>query len=155
VTEGGPELADGRTEGGGLGLREQRHCRARETLLGGTEAVEERGDADLDENPPKGTRAYTGGGDKRCPGDALGSQTHGPDGYTSPIGDADEGDRLVQPDFVQDVLHPEGVPVSLGRGAGLSTKAGLAHDVGCVDAMALRQRQEPCQAGGVQGVPAR
>jgi hypothetical protein len=43
VPEGGPELLDGRAEGGVLGLREQRHCHALETLLGGTEAVEERG----------------------------------------------------------------------------------------------------------------
>src|SRR5215203_915624 len=40
VPEGGPELPDGGAEGGLLGLSVQRHRRARETLLGGTEAVE-------------------------------------------------------------------------------------------------------------------
>src|SRR5215211_6667474 len=77
VPEGGPELPDGGAEGGVLGLREQRHCHARETLLGGTEAVEERGGAELDEHPQEGqegARGYAGGGDKRRLRDALGSK---------------------------------------------------------------------------------
>ena len=47
------------------------------------------------------------------------------------------------------------MPVPLRRGAGLRTKARLAYDVGRVEAVALGQRQEPLQAGGVQGVAAR
>jgi hypothetical protein len=47
------------------------------------------------------------------------------------------------------------MPIPLGRGASLRTKARLAYDVGRVEAVALGQRQEPLQAGGVQGVAAR
>jgi hypothetical protein len=47
------------------------------------------------------------------------------------------------------------VSVPLRRGASLRTKAGLPHDVGRVEAVALRQRQKPLEAGGVQGVGAR
>ena len=50
VPEGGPELPDGGAEGALLGICEQCHCRAPQTLLGGTEAVEERGGADLEEH---------------------------------------------------------------------------------------------------------
>jgi hypothetical protein len=154
VPEGGPELPDGGAEGGVLGLREQRHCRALEALLGGTEAVKERGGTDLEEHTQEGACGYGGRGDKRCPGDALGGYSHGPDGYGRPVGDADER-RTLQAEAVEDVLSPEGMPVPLGRGASLRTKARLAYDVGRVEAVALGQRQEPLQAGGVQGVAAR
>ena len=41
-----------------LGICEQCHCRAPQTLLGGTEAVEERGGADLEEDPQEGACSY-------------------------------------------------------------------------------------------------
>src|SRR5829696_2885066 len=154
VPEGGPKLPDGRAEGGILGLGEQDHRRTLETLLGGTEAVEERGGADLEEYPQKGARGYGGGGDERCPGDALGGYSHGPDGYGRSVGDAHER-RTLQAEAVEDVLRPEGVAVPLRRGAGLRTKAGVPHDVGRIEAVALSQGQEPVEAGGVQGVVAR
>jgi hypothetical protein len=47
------------------------------------------------------------------------------------------------------------MPIPLGRGASLRTKARLAYDVGRVEAVALGQRQEPLQAGGVQCVGSR
>ena len=58
VPEGGPELPDGGAEGALLGICEQCHCRAPQTLLGGTEAVEERGGADLEEDPQEGACSY-------------------------------------------------------------------------------------------------
>src|SRR5215216_2462765 len=90
VPEGGPELPDGGVEGGVLGLREQSHCRAPQTLLGRAQAIEERGGADLDEDPQKGACSYACRGDERRPRDALGGYSHGPDRYGSPIGDAHE-----------------------------------------------------------------
>src|SRR5215216_1320501 len=114
VPEGGPKLPDGRAEGGILGLGEQDHRRTLETLLGGTEAVEERGGADLYEYPQKGACGYGGGGDERRPTDALGGYSHGPDGYGRPVGDAHER-RTLQAEAVEDVLHPEGMPVPLLR----------------------------------------
>src|SRR5215213_10461103 len=90
VPEGGPELPDGRAEGGVLGLREQRHCRAPEPRLGGTQAVDECGGADLAEDPQEGACGYAGWGDERRPGDALGGESHGPDRYGRPVGEAHE-----------------------------------------------------------------
>jgi hypothetical protein len=62
---------------------------------------------------------------------------------------------VLKAEAVEDVLRPEGVPVTLRRGAGLRAKAGLAHYVGRVDAVAFGQGQEPLEAGGVQGVGSR
>ena len=67
VPEGGPELPDGGAEGALLGICEQCHCRAPQTLLGGTEAVEERGGADLEEDPQEGACSYARGRDERRP----------------------------------------------------------------------------------------
>src|SRR5215213_10440476 len=136
VPEGGPELADGGAEGGLLGLREQGHRRTLETLLGGTEAVEERGGTDLEEHTQKGACGYACWGDERRLRDALGSEAHGPDRYGRPVGDAHQR-RPLQAEDVEDVLRPEGVAVSLRRGAGLRTKARLPYDVGRVEAVAL------------------
>src|SRR5918996_1903527 len=47
------------------------------------------------------------------------------------------------------------MPVPLGRGAALRARPGLAHDVGRVEAVALDQRQEPLQAGGIESVASR
>src|SRR5215213_2792443 len=154
VPEGGRELPDSGAEGGVLGLREQRHCHAPETRLGGTQAVEECGGADLDEYPQEGACGYAGWGDERRPTDALGGEPHGPDRYGRPVGEAHER-RTLQAEAVEDVLRPEGMPVPLRRGAGLRTQARLPHDVGRVEAVALGQGQEPLEAGGVQGVAAR
>src|SRR5215212_4496555 len=154
VPEGGPELPDGGAEGGVLGLREQRHCRAPETLLGGTEAVEERRGADLDDHPQKGACGYACGGDERRPRDALWGQAHGPDCYGRPVREPHER-RTLQAEAVEDVLHPEGVAVPLRRGPLLRAPARLADDVWRVEAVALGQRQKPLKAGGIQGVGSR
>src|SRR5215212_9285367 len=154
VPEGGPELPDGGAEGGILGLREQRHRRALETLLGGTEAVEERRGADLDDHPQKGACGYACGGDERRPRDALWGQAHGPDCYGRPVREPHER-RTLQAEAVEDVLHPEGVAVPLRRGPLLRAPARLADDVWRVEAVALGQRQKPLKAGGIQGVGSR
>jgi hypothetical protein len=142
MPEGRPQLPDGGVEGWVLGLREQKPSHAPEALLSGTESVEERGGTDLDEHPQKGACGNAGGGDERRPTDALGGYSHGPDRYGRPVGEAHERSAL-QAEAVEDVLRPESVPVPLGRGAGLRAKAGLAHDVGRVEAMALGKGQEP------------
>ena len=152
VPEGGPELPDGGAEGGVLGLREQRHCRALEALLGGTEAVKERGGTDLEEHSQEGACGYGGRGDKRCPGDALGGYSHGPDRYGRPVGDNHQRHAL-KAQAVQDVLRPEGVLVPLRPL--LRAVAGLAYDVWRLDAVALGQGQKPLEASGVQGVASR
>src|SRR5215207_10075241 len=131
-----------------------RSLAALETLLGGTQAVEERGGANLEEYPQEGARGYAGGGDERRPTDALGGYSHGPDRYGHSVGDAHER-RTLQAEAVEDVLRPEGVAVPLRRGAGLRAKTGVPHDVGRIEAVALCQGQEPLQAGGVQCVVAR
>jgi hypothetical protein len=63
VPQGGPELPDGGVEGGVLSLRVQGLRHAREALLGRTQAVEERGGADLEEHPQEGDSGYSCGGD--------------------------------------------------------------------------------------------
>jgi hypothetical protein len=154
MPEGRPELPDGGAEGGVLGLREQKPSRAPETLLGGTESVEEHRETDLEEHPQKGACGYACGGDERRLRDALGGYSHGPDRYGRPVGEAHQR-RPLEAQAVEDVLRPESVPVPLRRGPLLRAKAGLPYDVGCVEAVALGQGQEPLEAGGVQGVASR
>ena len=86
---------------------------------------------------------------------APGARPIGPHSYARPVGEADEGDGRTQPEAVEDVLSPEGGPVALRRGPDLCAPARLTDDVGRVEAVALRQRQEPLKAGGVQEVAAR
>jgi hypothetical protein len=95
------------------------------------------------------------GRDERRPRDALGGEDHQSQRYARPVGEADEGDGRAQAEAVEDVLGPEGVPVALRRGPDLRAPARLTDDVRRVEAVALRQRQEPLKAGGVQEVAAR
>src|SRR5918995_5464138 len=151
---GGPDLPDGEAEGGVLGLRQYGPRRAQQALVRGPQAVEKQGGGDFAEHPRSADRDYAGGDDERRLGDALGGQTHGPDGYARPVGDPHER-RARKAEAVEDVLHPEGVAVALGRGPLLRALARLANDVGRVEAVSLRQRQKPLEDDGVQEVAAR
>src|ERR671920_1811833 len=122
-------------------LRQQGPRRVQEILLRGTQAVEDHGDGYSDEHPQNRAGCYAGGGDKRRLGDALGGQAHGPDGEARPVGEADEGGAL-EAEAVEDVLYPEGVAIPPRRGASLRAQAGLSHDIGRVEAVSPRQRQE-------------